>query len=308
MAKRKVAFVSSPVTCLRYTGTGAVSHPRIGATFALAERCRPRSEWFGKHLKLGIRSPPRMKWMAFLGGGGILGVGPSEMAVIMAVGWFLLGPTKLFSLSRDIGKVIGDIRRSANEAKTTFTDAMEIEVAAAEAKRLAAESGNENRDEQDENAEVQGEAELQKALAVDDAESTDVDEEVSEAFREVALSSAKGPAPLGELSVANRTAEASRFPNQEFGGLDLRDNDQGASEDILSRKRFLDQLQRASDPEQVPDLDVEGDSLEAAEEDVEVARLEYELAKARLAAKQKREKTTSELVGHDPTTEGRSSM
>jgi Sec-independent protein translocase protein TatA len=248
-----------------------------------------------------------MKWMAFLGGGGILGVGPSELAVIMAVGWFLLGPTKLFSLSRDVGKIIGDIRRSADEAKSTFTDAMEMEVAAAEAKRLAAESGSEKQDKLDEKVNIRNEAELQKARAVDDADGTDKDEEVSETLREVALASAQGPAPLGELSVPNRTAEASRFPNQEFGGLDLRDN-QVLSEDILSRQRFLDQLQRASDPEQVPDLDVEADALEAAEEDLEVARLEYELAKARLAARRKHEQTTSEHVGNDPVSESISSV
>lgn len=66
------------------------------------------------------------------GGGGILGVGPSEVIVIVAVGWLLLGPEKLFALAKDSGKLFGDIRRTANEAKDTFSEALDLDMLAAE--------------------------------------------------------------------------------------------------------------------------------------------------------------------------------
>lgn len=67
-----------------------------------------------------------------LGGGGFLGVGYQEMIVIVAVGWFVLGPKQLLELSRDIGKIVGEVRKAANDARDTFTDALDSDIAAME--------------------------------------------------------------------------------------------------------------------------------------------------------------------------------
>lgn len=39
-------------------------------------------------------------------GGGILGVGTPEVLVICAVGYFLLGPSELYKLAKEIGKLV----------------------------------------------------------------------------------------------------------------------------------------------------------------------------------------------------------
>ena len=41
---------------------------------------------------------------------GLFGLGPPEIAVILAVGGFVLGPTKLAELARDFGKVAGELK------------------------------------------------------------------------------------------------------------------------------------------------------------------------------------------------------
>lgn len=59
--------------------------------------------------------------------GGFLGVGPAEVFVIAAVGWLVLGPQRLYQVARDAGKVLGQLRRTADDAKSSFTDALEVD-------------------------------------------------------------------------------------------------------------------------------------------------------------------------------------
>ena len=48
---------------------------------------------------------------SFLGSdGGILGVGAPELATIVLIGYFVLGPTELYKLTREIGKFITNFR------------------------------------------------------------------------------------------------------------------------------------------------------------------------------------------------------
>lgn len=61
-------------------------------------------------------------------------MGPSEIVVIVAVGWLLLGPQKLFSLAKDSGKLLGELKRTADDAKSTFSEAMDVELMNAELK------------------------------------------------------------------------------------------------------------------------------------------------------------------------------
>ncbi|KAK1866284.1 hypothetical protein I4F81_008805 [Pyropia yezoensis] len=60
-------------------------------------------------------------------GGGFLGVGPAEIFVIGAVGWLVLGPQRLFQVARDAGKVLGQLRKTADDAKGSFTEALEVD-------------------------------------------------------------------------------------------------------------------------------------------------------------------------------------
>nr|UXY88318.1 thyakoid membrane protein [Cryptomonas curvata] len=68
------------------------------------------------------------KWSALLGpGGGFFGVGTSELIVIGAVAWLVLGPKRLYQLAKDIGKISGEIKSVAEEAKLTFQQAVDLE-------------------------------------------------------------------------------------------------------------------------------------------------------------------------------------
>ena len=76
-----------------------------------------------------IRIPTHFyKWSALIGpGGGFLGVGTSELIVIGAVAWLVLGPKRLYQLAKDIGKISGEIKSVAEEAKQTFQQAVDLE-------------------------------------------------------------------------------------------------------------------------------------------------------------------------------------
>jgi len=60
-------------------------------------------------------------------GGGFLGVGTSELVVIGIVAWLVLGPKRLYQLARDIGKISGEIKNVAEEARQTFQQAIDVE-------------------------------------------------------------------------------------------------------------------------------------------------------------------------------------
>jgi len=62
----------------------------------------------------------------FLGDdGGIFGVGAPEVAVILLVGYFLLGPTELFKLTKEVGKLFNSAKTLATQATSTFESSME---------------------------------------------------------------------------------------------------------------------------------------------------------------------------------------
>mmetsp|Transcript_27940 Transcript_27940/g.68169 ORF Transcript_27940/g.68169 Transcript_27940/m.68169 type:complete len:163 (+) Transcript_27940:79-567(+) len=99
-----------------------------------------KQSFFGKKLNLNSnqnlknkifnkkRSTVTNKWVAVFGpGGGFFGVGTSELIVIGAVAWLVLGPKRLYQLARDIGKISGEIKNVADEARQTFQQAIDIE-------------------------------------------------------------------------------------------------------------------------------------------------------------------------------------
>lgn len=79
----------------------------------------------------------------FLGSdGGILGVGAPEVATILLVGYFVLGPTELFKLTKEIGKFIQNIRTLGTEASKSFESTMENQLELQELRKAQSELTN----------------------------------------------------------------------------------------------------------------------------------------------------------------------
>lgn len=79
----------------------------------------------------------------FLGSdGGILGVGAPEVATILLVGYFVLGPTELFKLTKEIGKFIQNIRTLGSEATKSFESTMENQLELQELRKAQSELNN----------------------------------------------------------------------------------------------------------------------------------------------------------------------
>lgn len=62
------------------------------------------------------------------GSGGFLNMGTPEMIVIGACAWALLGPKELYRLAQEAGKFLGEWQQLGQQAKQTFTDALESEL------------------------------------------------------------------------------------------------------------------------------------------------------------------------------------
>lgn len=76
----------------------------------------------------------------FLGSdGGILGVGTPEIITILLVGYFVLGPTELFKLTKEIGKFIQNFRTLGTEATKSFESTMENQVDLQEMRKAQSE-------------------------------------------------------------------------------------------------------------------------------------------------------------------------
>jgi len=76
----------------------------------------------------------------FLGSdGGILGVGAPEVAVTLLVGYFVLGPSDLYKLVKEIGKFIQNFRTLGAEATKTFESTMENQLELTELRRAQRE-------------------------------------------------------------------------------------------------------------------------------------------------------------------------
>ncbi|CAN8076894.1 unnamed protein product [Agarophyton chilense] len=179
---------------------------------------------------------------AILGGGGFLGVGTSEVVVILLVGWLLLGPEKLFALAKDTGKILGELRSTANKAREQFDEAVELDLLAAEMKNkksIEASKGSDN-----------GMASMVDKL-----------EDIGESEP---LQTAELTKDLSSLGSSPDVAEALEEKSEEAGG-----------------DAFLDQLRRVSDPDQqapieIPDLEID------EEAEVKQLEEQYLYAKQRL--------------------------
>ena len=82
-------------------------------------------------------TPARTGGVSMFGGfsnGGFLNLGAPEMVVIGAVAWVVLGPKELFRLAKQAGEFVGQWQQLGQQAKDTFTSALEQEIAEDEAK------------------------------------------------------------------------------------------------------------------------------------------------------------------------------
>ncbi|KAL7430415.1 hypothetical protein ACHAXH_003628 [Discostella pseudostelligera] len=70
---------------------------------------------------------------------GLLGVGAPEVAVILLVGYFILGPSDLYKLVKEIGKFIQNARTLGAEAAKSFEGTMEDQLELTELRRAQSE-------------------------------------------------------------------------------------------------------------------------------------------------------------------------
>jgi len=71
--------------------------------------------------------------------GGILGVGAPEVAVTLLVGYFVLGPSDLYKLVKEIGKFIQNFRTLGAEAAKTFEGTMDDQLELTELRKAQSE-------------------------------------------------------------------------------------------------------------------------------------------------------------------------
>jgi len=66
---------------------------------------------------------------SFMGSdGGLFGIGTPELATILLVGYFVLGPSELYKLVKEVGKFIQNVRTLGTEATKNFEDSMESQL------------------------------------------------------------------------------------------------------------------------------------------------------------------------------------
>ncbi|KAG7343075.1 hypothetical protein IV203_021020 [Nitzschia inconspicua] len=72
---------------------------------------------------------PSTQLYSFMGSdGGLLGIGTPELFTILLVGYFVLGPSDLYKLTKEIGKFIQNFRTFTTEATATLENNMESQL------------------------------------------------------------------------------------------------------------------------------------------------------------------------------------
>lgn len=229
---------------------------RAHTSLFLGTRLTRRCNHANFDTSLRIRQVPS----AMFSGGGILGVGPSEIIVIVAVGWLLLGPQKLYALAKDTGRLFGELSRTAAEARDSFTEAIETDMMASEAKGKI--SSEEDPNKELDGKEEKGENESKHALKDADKRNNDVAEH------------------------SGRTVASD---SEAISGTSVNP---GVSQE------FLDQLKRVSDPNQAASPDV-SDLSAGEDEQKEFERLEreYFAAKRRMQGRKSQAQATNSQDG-----------
>ena len=68
-----------------------------------------------------------------------LGIGAPEIAVVALLGYFLLGPTELYKVTKTIGTTISSLQSQWTETSKTFTDGLEEQVQIEELRKASYE-------------------------------------------------------------------------------------------------------------------------------------------------------------------------
>ena len=63
----------------------------------------------------------------------MFGVGPEELVLILIIALIVLGPERMPKVARDIGRVVGDLRRTSDELRQEFLNADKLLDKAADA-------------------------------------------------------------------------------------------------------------------------------------------------------------------------------
>ncbi len=53
----------------------------------------------------------------------MLGIGPEELILVLFLALLVLGPERLPKVARDLGKIVGDLRRTSDELRDDFLNA-----------------------------------------------------------------------------------------------------------------------------------------------------------------------------------------
>jgi len=127
-------------TSTTYGFTNPVGFQRHAARPLMPTTCNPQ---LVSSPQRPSRSTGSSTSLNVLGGdGGILGVGAPEIATILVVGYFVLGPSELYKLVKEIGKFVQNFRSLSTEASKQFESTMENQLELTELRKAQTELNN----------------------------------------------------------------------------------------------------------------------------------------------------------------------
>jgi len=142
IASSQAAFVTSQLSSrggnVVSSNIGQTQSRFMGSKFVSIRRASP-----SRSTTKAARSARGTQLGMFLGtDGGILGVGAPEIAVTLLVGYFILGPSELYKLTKEIGKFVQNFRTLGAEATRSFEDTMENQLEINELRKAQSELNN----------------------------------------------------------------------------------------------------------------------------------------------------------------------